>query len=143
MRHSSDADRTQPTRLSIDLFGAPPSKEQIASAREACRHEMSLSERTLFFTPVPIVDVLAAATVAIFESAPERELLRDCSEDIPGDWSRSIAASTYLGAVARMGRPLVVKEAQALASHVRVHGASEWALRMAQDVASTLLRRTP
>lgn len=131
---------TGTAELKIDIFGDPPSRERITAARQECRHEMSTSEKVLLLTPIPVIDVLAATAVAMFEAPSEHELLRDCSEAVPEDWRRSAAVSAYLDAVNRMGRPLVVKEVHALASHLRLHDASEHAANVAKDVARTLLR---
>lgn len=104
--------------MDIDITRDPPTAEEIDIARQGCG--MSAAEKTLWFCPIPGLDLLAALAVHAASGPPERDQLNYVHGGVDLDWSRSAAAQTYVNKVRALQRPLIQKEIAALQSRLKM-----------------------
>ena len=118
----------------IDITKPPPSAEQIRDVRREIVDAMSLGMKTMWFCPIPIVDVVAGLAVSAVDgvvNGDREEPWRDKQGAAARDWSGDAVVERYVAAVRGMGRELVNAEVEALESHGRI-------ARMARHMAASL-----
>jgi hypothetical protein len=122
----------------VNIYGAPPSIEKIRHMQaEFDEAEEHLMFKVLMFTPIPVVDALAAiATRAIREEVRGKDF-RDCAGAATQDWSASKITQSYVEKVRAMGRELINLEVSALKRHMSVEQTARAVASSVADVAMT------
>ncbi|WP_038214809.1 hypothetical protein [Xenophilus azovorans] len=107
--------------MNFNLFGDPPTVEQIGELRAAIRSnnrfEDSVGYKVLLACPIPVLDVVAGMTAYAVESAVKPDPLAPF-EMVPGSaarpWPAETIAGQYAAKVRAQGRDLMECEVQAL-----------------------------
>jgi len=120
------------------LLREPFTVEEIAAKRRDADFFNTPAGKTLMWTPIPFVDMLAAAAVAAADASVngDREKpWRDVNGAINADWSDSIVARRYVDKVRAQNRELIFQEVENLSKAL---AAERQAKAMASNAAGIL-----
>lgn len=131
----------------INIYGEPPTTAEIHALRKAAGSAEDTFVTTLFWVPMPLVDLAvagAAAGVDHLVNGTARAQLDDDPAALERDWRSTTATETYVGKVRALGRSLIKAEVAALEQHVYVESAGRYAVKaLLGEAAAALTRAMP
>ena len=120
----------------INIYGTPPSKEDIRELKESNSFENSVAFKVLMFTPIPGIDLLAGLATHAVE---EHYFGKDFGESygaVKQDWSESTITHSYVEKVRKQSRELLKIEVQSLNKQLSVERQAKAAASLLIDIIS-------
>jgi hypothetical protein len=104
----------------VNIYGEPPTAAGIREMRGSDSFDDSVAFKVLMYTPIPVVDALAALATAAVEQMVKGNDFDYCYGGTKMDWSASKITQSYVEKVRAQDRELIHLEVTALKRHLAV-----------------------
>lgn len=105
------------SELKIDVFGSPPTQNQINAWKNEIKGQLSLAEKMVIFSPSLILGAVGAVAVTCIQGDPIAPTQPDY-EAFNKDWNKDEVAQKYVEQVRATERYLINAEVKALTDHI-------------------------